>query len=43
MMSILNKYSKLTKEKKKIYGSSIKGAPGSEMKLNPLFKDIKLR
>ena len=30
-------------KKNKIYGSSIKGAPGSEMKLNPLFKDIKLR
>jgi hypothetical protein len=32
-------YSKFTKEKYKIY---IKGAPGSEKKPNPVFKDIKL-
>ena len=37
-----NKYSKLRKEKYKIYGSSIKGETGSEMELNPVFKDIKL-
>jgi hypothetical protein len=36
----LNKCSKLRKEKYKVYGSSIKGAPGSEMKLNPVFKEI---
>jgi hypothetical protein len=35
--SILNKHSKLRKEKYKIHGSSIKGAPGSEMELNPVF------
>jgi hypothetical protein len=34
MKSSLNKYSKLRKKKYKIYGSSIKGAPGSEMDLN---------
>ena len=38
MKSILNKHNKLRKEKYKIYGLSIKGAPGSEMEL----KDIKL-
>ena len=37
MKSIWNKHSKLRKEKYKIYGSSIKGAPGGEMKLNPVF------
>ena len=37
MKNILNKCSKLRKEKYKIYGSSIKGAPGGEMKLNPVF------
>jgi len=42
MKSILNKHSKLRKEKYKMYGSSIKGPPGSEMELNPVFKDIKL-
>ena len=42
MKNILNKHSKLRKEKYKIYGLSIKGAPGSEMELNPVFKDIKL-
>ena len=42
MKSVLNKCSKLRKEKYKIYGSSIKEAPGSEMELNPVFKDIKL-
>ena len=41
MKSGLNKHSKLRKEKYKIYGSSIKGAAGSEMELNPVFKDIK--
>jgi hypothetical protein len=33
---------KLRKEKYKIYGSNIKGAPESEIELNPVFKDIKL-
>ena len=42
MKNILNKHSKLRKEKYKIYGSSIKGAPGSEMEMNPMFKDNKL-
>jgi hypothetical protein len=42
LKSILNKCSKLRKEKYKIYGLSSKGAPGSEMELNPVFKDIKL-
>jgi hypothetical protein len=42
MKSILNKHSKMTREKYKIYGWSIKGAPGSEMGLNPVLKDIKL-
>jgi hypothetical protein len=42
MKSILNKHSKLRKEKYKIYGSSIKGASGSEMELNPVLKDIEL-
>jgi hypothetical protein len=40
--NILNKRSKLGKEKYKIYGSSIKEASGSKMALNPVFKDIKL-
>jgi hypothetical protein len=34
MKSILMKRSYLRKEKYKIYGSSIKGAPGSEMELS---------
>jgi hypothetical protein len=42
MKNILNKHNKLRKEKYKIYGLSIKGAPGSEMELNPVFKDSKL-
>jgi hypothetical protein len=37
MKSILNK---LRKEKYKKYISSIKGAPRSEMELNPEFKEI---
>jgi hypothetical protein len=37
MNSVLNKPSKLRKKKYKIYGSSIKGAPGSEIGLNPMF------
>ena len=37
MKSILNKYSKLRKEKYKMYGSNIKEAPGSEMELNAMF------
>jgi hypothetical protein len=43
MITILNKCNKPRKEKYKIYGSSIKGAPESEMKLNPVFSDIELR
>ena len=34
MKNILKKHSKLRKDKYKIYGLSIKGAPGSEMELN---------
>ena len=34
------KYSRLRKEKCKMYGSKSKGAPGSGLKLNPVFKDI---
>ena len=37
MKSILNKSSKLRKEKHKIYGSSIKGVLRNEMELNPMF------
>jgi hypothetical protein len=37
MKNILNKCSKLRKEKYRIYGSNIKGIPGSEMELNPVF------
>jgi len=40
LKSILNKHSKLRKEKYKIYGPSIKGAPESEMERNPVFKEI---
>jgi hypothetical protein len=32
----------LRKEKYKIYGLNFKGAPGSEMELNLVVKDIKL-
>jgi hypothetical protein len=42
MKSILNKHSKLRKEKYKIYGLNIKGVPGREVVLNPVLKDIKL-
>ena len=35
-------HSKMRKQKYKIYDLSIKGAPGSEMELNPVFKDIEL-
>jgi hypothetical protein len=42
MKSILNKCSKLRKEKYKIYGSTINGAPGSKIGLNPVFKEIRL-
>ena len=41
MKNILNKPNRLRKEKYKIYGSCIKGAPGREMERNPVFKDIK--
>jgi hypothetical protein len=37
MKRSLNKHSKLRKEKYKIYGLSIKGVPGSEMKQNLVF------
>ena len=37
MKSILNKHSKLRKERYKIYGLSVKGAPGREMEPNPIF------
>jgi hypothetical protein len=40
MRSILNKHSKLRKEKYKTYGLSIKGVQESEMELNPVFKEI---
>jgi hypothetical protein len=40
MKSILNKHSKLEKEIYKMYGSSIKGAPGGEMELNPVFDEM---
>ena len=36
----LNECSKLKKEKYKIYGSSTKGAPGREVELNPVLKEI---
>jgi len=38
--SVLNKHNKLKREKYKIYGASIKGAPGNEMELNPVFLEI---
>jgi hypothetical protein len=37
MKSILNKHSKLRKEKYKTYGLSTKGALESEMELSPVF------
>jgi hypothetical protein len=37
MKGSLNKHSKLRKEKYQIYGSSIKGVPGSEIEQNPVF------
>ena len=43
MKSIFKKYSKLKKEKYKIYGLNFKGTPGSEMKLNPMFNDLEFR
>ena len=39
MKRILIKCSKQGKEKYKMYSSCNKGAPGSEMKLNPVFRD----
>jgi hypothetical protein len=42
LKNILNRHSKLRKEKYKIYGLNFNGAPGSEMGLNPVFKDTKL-
>jgi hypothetical protein len=42
MKSVLNKCSKHRKEKYKMYDSRHnKGAPGEEMQLNPMFKEIK--
>ena len=38
--SVLMKCSELKKKKYKMYSSSNKGAPGSEMELNPVFKEI---
>jgi hypothetical protein len=40
MKNVFIKRNKLRKEKYKMYGSSIKGAPGCGMKLNPVFKEI---
>jgi hypothetical protein len=40
MKSILIKRSNLSKEKYTMYSSSNKGASGSEMELNPMFKEI---
>jgi hypothetical protein len=40
LLTVLVKRSKLRKEKYKIYGSSIKGAPGSRRELNPVFQEI---
>jgi hypothetical protein len=40
MKSALMKRSKLRKEKYKMCGSSNKGAPGSEMKINSMLKEI---
>ena len=37
MKSVLMKISKLRKKKYKLHVSSIKGVPGSGMKLNPMF------
>jgi hypothetical protein len=42
MKSILNNHCKFSKEKYKIYESSIKMALGSEMTLIPVFKNTKL-
>lgn len=39
--NIFIRQSKLRKEKYKMYGSENRGALGSGMKLNPMFKDIK--
>ena len=41
MNTVLIKHSKLRKKKYKMYGSSIKRAPESTMKLNSVFKNIK--
>jgi hypothetical protein len=40
LKSVLMKWSKLKKEKYKMYGSRIKRAPGSGMELNPVFKEV---
>jgi hypothetical protein len=41
MKNILIKHRNLRKEKYKMYGSKSKGASGSGVKLNPVFKNIK--
>lgn len=40
MKSVLMKKNKLSKEKYKMYHSKRKGAPGSIMELNPVFKEL---
>ena len=41
LSSVLNRHSKIRREKYKIYGLSIKGAPTSKMEMNPVYKDSK--
>jgi len=41
MKSILNNRIKLRKEKYRIYSLSIKGTPGSEVQVSPVFNQIK--
>jgi hypothetical protein len=38
--NILIKHSKIKKKEYKMYGSSNKGSPASEMELNPILKEI---
>jgi hypothetical protein len=40
MKSFLISIESLKRKKYKIYGSSNKGAPGIEMELNPMFKEV---
>ena len=42
MKSILNKHSNVKNKNYQIYGLNFNGSPGSEMELNPVFKDTKL-